>query len=180
MAIWTSVERPGYLGKHREEKYAEWNKLYGEDNWRLAWKVGKLFVDKAGAYVLYEEAYFRFFEKNMCYANWLLKDACEVYDDEVSNVDSGFDYHMQETKRTHLQDIAIRRCLLRLNMWFEGTELVRIRQEKGTHPLSVILSPGRVPYHMPETIVPPESVSWWHSGTVESWCQNNKYLQVKI
>ena len=94
-------------------------------------------------------------------------------------MDSGFDYAKQETGRTHLQDIAIRRCLLRLDMQFEGTELVRIRQEKGTNPLSMILSPGRVPFHKPELIEKPQTVSWWHKDTVESWYQNNKYLQIK-
>ncbi|OGF72904.1 hypothetical protein A3E06_00030 [Candidatus Giovannonibacteria bacterium RIFCSPHIGHO2_12_FULL_44_42] len=176
---WESIGRPGYLGKHRDNKHFLWNQLYGEGNWRLAWNVGERFVDKAGAYVLYEEAYFQFFAKNMNYAYWLVKDAGEIYDDEVSNVDSGFDYGKQETTRTHLQDIAIRRCLLRLGMWFEGTELVRIRQEEGTNPLSVILSPGRVPFHKPELIVCLETVSWWYKGTIESWYQNNKYLQAK-
>ncbi|KKT41938.1 MAG: hypothetical protein UW30_C0003G0038 [Candidatus Giovannonibacteria bacterium GW2011_GWA2_44_13b] len=181
MEKWESVERPGYLGKRHEEKHAEWNRLFGEGNWRLAWKVAENhFVDKAGAYVLYEEAYFQFFVKNMNFAHWLVKDACEIYDDEDSNVDSGFDYGKQETKRTHLQDIAIRRCLLRLGIWFEGEELVQIRQEKGTNPLSIILSPGRVPFHKPEVIEHPENLSWWHKDTIESWYQNNKYLQKKV
>ena len=105
---WESIGRPGYLGKHRDNKHFLWNQLYGEGNWRLAWNVGERFVDKAGAYVLYEEAYFQFFAKNMNYAHRLIKDACE-----------------------------------------------------------------------PELIVCLETVSWWYKGTIESWYQNNKYLQAK-
>ncbi len=93
-------------------------------------------------------------------------------------MNSGLDYTKQETKRTHIQDIAIRRSLIRLGKWFEGSELIRIRQEKGNHPLSMTLSPGRVPFHSPLLIIDPEIKGWWDSGTVESFYQSNRYLQV--
>lgn len=176
---WKSSGRPGYFGKHRDEKYQEFDAKYGKDNWRIVWKVGETFVDLPGVCALYEDAYFEFFKLNRPVLSKLIIDASEVYDDEPSNVNSGFDYAKQETGRTHLQDIAIRRCLIRMGLWFCGKELIRIRQEKGTHPLSITLSPGRVPFHRPDLIKQPELAGWWRTDTIESFYQSNKYLQIK-
>jgi len=174
---WTTLERSGYLGKHKLEKYQQWDGIYGKGNWRLAWKVGNVFVDFLGACALYEDAYFNLLKTHDPIRNQLIAEASNVYDDEPSNVNSGFDYTKQETERTHIQDIAIRRSLIRLGLWFKGTELIRIRQEKGTHPLSMTLSPGRVPFHLPELVEKPETLGWWYPETVESFYQSNKYLQ---
>jgi hypothetical protein len=176
---WETIERPSYLGKHRNEKYLEWDKKYGQNNWRIAWKWGNIFLDFLGVCVLYEDGYFNFLWRNPDILTELVTQASNVYDDELSNVESGFDYTEQETERTHIQDIAIRRSLIRMGLWFHGQELIRIRQEKGTHRLSVILSPGRVPFHVPELIETPELTAWWYPGTVESFYQSNKFLQVK-
>lgn len=176
---WITVERPGYLGKHRDEKYQEWDEKYGKGNWRLVWKVGETFVDFLGVCALYEDAYFEFLRNNSDILSQLITEASNVYDDEPSNVESGLDYTKQETPRTHIQDIAIRRSLIRLGLWFRGKELIRIRQEKGRHPLSITLSPDQVPFHRPDLIEKPELERWWHLGTVESFYQSNRVLQVK-
>lgn len=178
--IWSTVYfRPGYFGKHRDAKIEALNSIFGKGKWRLAWKAGETFVDFLGACALYEDAYFEFLKNNPAVLRQLLAEAINVYDDEPSNVASEFDYAKQETKRTHIQDIAIRRAVIRLGLWFRGSELIRIRQEKGTHPLSVTLSPGRVPFHRPDLIEKPELAGWWHSGTVESFYQANKFLQIR-
>lgn len=178
-AKWLTVERPSYLGKNRDKKYQQWNEKYGKDNWRLAWQVGEIFVDFLGVCALYEDAYFEFLTNNPSILKQLISQASEVYDDELSNVNSGFDYKKQETKRTHIQDIAIRRSLIRMGRWFHGEELIRIRQEKGTHLLSVTLSPGRVPFHRSDLIKQPEIEGWWHLKTVEAFYQSNRFLQTK-
>lgn len=174
-----TVERPGFLGKRRDEKYRQWDEKYGKGNWRLAWKVGEMFVDFLGVCALYEDAYFAFLREHYNVRRMLMAEASDVYDNELSNVESGLDYTKQETSRTHIQDIAIRRSLIRMGLWFRGRELIRIRQDKGMHFLSVILSPGRVSFHRPEFIEVPELKGWWHPKTVESFYQSNKVLQVK-
>jgi hypothetical protein len=177
---WTTLERPGYLGKHRDERFREWDSKYGAGNWRLTWRIGEIYVDFLGACALYEDAYHHFLSTNPAIFNQLITEACEVYDDELSNVESGFDYTKQETARTHIQDIAIRRSVIRMGLWFRGKELIRIRQEKGTHPLSVTLSPGRVPFHRLDLISQPEPTGkWWYPGTVEAFYQSNRVLQIK-
>lgn len=176
---WITIERPRYLGGRRDEKYREWEERYGKGNWRLVWKVGETFVDLLGVCALYEDAYFEFLRNNPEILNRLIAEASNVYDDEPSNILSGFDYTKQETIRTHIQDIAIRRALIRMGCWFQGKAPIRIRQEKGTHPLSITLSPGRVPFHRPDLIEKPELERWWYPGTVESFYQSNRFLQVK-
>ena len=176
---WIKVGRPGYFGKYRDKRFQEWNEEYGEGNWRLVWKVGEIFVDFLGVCALYEDAYYEFLRSHPEILEHLIADGINVYDDEVSNVKSGFDYLKQETQRTHIQNIAIRRALIRMGLWFKGKELIRIRQEKGTHPLSITLSPGRVPFHKPELIQREEIKGWWNTETVESFYQSNRYLQIK-
>jgi hypothetical protein len=129
--------------------------------------------------MLYEDAYLAHLQANQDQLLILVNGACDVYDDAPSNVTSGLDYQAQETSRTHLQDIAIRRCLVRLGHWFQGSELIRIRDDQGDHPLSLKLSPGRVLFHRPDLIILPELIGWWESGSVESFYQSNKQLQVR-
>ena len=152
---------------------------YGKGNWRLVWDIGGNSVGRDGVVMLYEDAYYEFLRKNPDVLERLLRDASDVYDDAPSNVQSGFDYAKQETDRTHLQDISIRRCVLRLGRKFAGKSLVQIRDTQGSHPLSVTLSPGQVPFHMPALIKQPEATGWWKPGSTESFYQSNRILQVK-
>lgn len=177
---WRTVGRPGYLGKRRDATFAKWDLKYGKGNWRLVWKVGRMILGTLGVCTLYEDAYFAFLNNHPEIVEQLVSEASNVYDDEQSNVNSGLDYTKQETARTHIQDIAIRRCLVRLGLWFKGSDLMRIRQEKGTHLLSITLSPGNVPFHHPEWITQPELTGWWKSGSVEAFYQSNRVMQVKV
>lgn len=177
---WTNVERPGYLGKHRDEKFKKWDTKYGKGNWRLGWVFGSARLDFLGACRVYEDAYYEFLLKRPDILIQLVEEASDVYDDEPSNIHCGLDYTKQETKRTHVQDIAIRSCLARMGTWFTGEELIHIRQEKGNHPLSVTLSPGRVPFHQPGLIHKSSMApKWANIGSVEDFYQSNRYLQVK-
>ncbi len=176
---WTAIGRPGYLGAQRDDRYAEWNRRYGAGNWRLVWLVEGAHKPFPEAVALYEEAYLRFLIGRPEILNELLREACDVYDDAESNITSGLDYARQETGRTHLQDIALRRCIARLGRRFEGGHLIQIRDRLGEHPLSLALSPGRVPYHRPEHILQPQLEGWWLPGSVESFYQTNRLLQIR-
>lgn len=160
------------------QQFAKWTDEFGPNQWRLVWRVKDFYTDYLGACALYEDAYFEFFQTHPGVLKELVSVASEVYDDRPSNIDAGFDYRSQETERTHIQDIAIRRSLVRHGVWFKGKRPIRIRQEKGFHPLSVTLSPGNVPFHRPELIEKPQLVGWWKSDSVEAFYQSGRYLQV--
>lgn len=174
---WQTVGRTGYLGAKRDEKRKECDEKYGKENWRVVWKIKNVYVGESGAYALYEDAYFEFFRKHPDILTRLISEASDVYDDSLSNVNCGLDYALQETNRTHLQDIAIRRSLIRLGVWFKGKIPVQIRDKIGVSQLSMTLSPGQVPFHIPEIIEKPELQGWWGNSSVESFYQSNKLLQ---
>lgn len=179
MSQWKMVGRPGYLGKERDERYAQWDRAYGVGVWRLVWKFGEVVTDFTGACAIYEDAYHCFLERNLRIRRRLIKEARDIYDDAPSNVDSCLDYTKQETARTHVQDIAIRRSLVRMGLRFQGSNLIQIRDKLGDHPLSLVLSPGRVPFHRCDLIEQPELQGWWRPASVEAFYQSNRYLQVK-
>jgi hypothetical protein len=178
MTIWQTVERPGYFGRHRDEKYRGYDQQYGASNWRIAWQIGERVGGLEEAVMLYEDAYFAFMKGNSAMIDQLVAEALDVYDDSPSNVQSRLNYLAQETNRTHLQDVAIRRCLVRLGRCFQGQKLIQIRDALGDHPLSLVLSPGQVPFHRPELILQPELEGWWLPSSVEAFYQSNKLLQV--
>ena len=176
---WKIIKRPGYFGKQRDKLHREHNKTYGKNNWRITWLVNKKIFSKEEILLLYEDSYFNFLKKHPKVLQQLINEAKDVYDDAASNVKSQLDYSKQETNRTHYQDIAIRRCVVRFGLRFKGRKLIQIRDYKGKHPLSLKLSPGRIPFHMPKLIKKPELDGWWQHGSVESFYQSNKVLQVK-
>ena len=176
---WVTLKRPGYLGKKRNEKYAQWDAEYGKGNWRFVFFFGQAMLDFLGVCAIYEDAYYQFLDKKSKILEQLILEASDVWDDEESNVHSGFDYLKQETGRTHIQDIAIRRVVARMGLCFKGEEPIRIRDKDGPHPLSLILSPGQVPFHRPDKIILNQLEGWWQPGSVESFYQSNKFLQRK-
>ena len=179
---WKTVERPGYFGSKRARKQQEFDQHFGSGNWRLAWTLGEdgPLLDRTGMQMLYEDAYYQFLLLNPEVLEELVALASDVYDDALSNLDSGLDYNVQETERTHVQDIAIRRALTRLQRVFRGSEPMQIRDNLGEHPLSLTLSPGQVPFHLPHLLEAPELEGWWLPGSVESFYQSNKVLQERL
>ena len=107
-------------------------------------------------------------------------DTCE------SNINSRFDYSIQETPNNHIHDIAIRRAVMRLGYWFTGTkkELLHVRGDYNP------LSPHSIPFHIPETILSgvdikdyPNKGCWWNNlgvmNSIEAFYQYNKVLVVE-
>lgn len=187
---WRDAGRPGYLGSKRDEMYSGWDHLYGRGRWMLGWKLRQeLYTDYLGACALYEDAYFIFLTRVTPETlESLIRRASNVYDVDPSDVDSKLDYHVQQHGRTHVQDIAIRRVLIRLGRWFQGDQCIQIRFHKqipGKSPvdrLSLLLNPGSVPFHMPELIEWPfgsGTTEWYQSHSVEAFYQFNKHLLVR-
>jgi ADP-ribose pyrophosphatase YjhB (NUDIX family) len=176
-AEWQAVGFPGYAGKAKSPRDALRDKLYGRGNWKTAFVWGDDLVERDFALQLYEDAYYEFFRGHPDTLQWLCKTASDVYDNAETNIDSGHDYSVQEADSIHLQDIAIRRSLIRLGRRFLGDHLVEVRgrDSEGYH-----LNPGQVPFHIPEMIQHREgNPEWIRAGSIEDFWQSNKVLVVR-
>ena len=184
---WKLVDNtsPGYVGKRRNDLWANRDAKYGEGNWQTVWLVEGYYLEYEEACRLYEEAYFEYFKRRPELLEHLLEVASNVYDDEPSNVESGFDYSKRGELRTHIQDIAIRNCVKRFGREFKGDKLIQIRDRIGVHPLSLALSPGQVPFHRAELLSIPDNLeeirakAWWLPASVEDFYQRAKRLVVR-
>lgn len=181
---WETIDRPGYFGKSRNEIEQKFDLTYGPENWRIAWQWGSGVIDKPVALQIYEDGYYEFLKKKPELIHWLVSNYEDVYDDNVSNVHSGLDYRIQETNATHLQDIAVRRSLLRHGHWFNGSGLLQVR---GNDKQGRVFSPFKIPFHLPHMIYPgkvnePTEELLKKYGvpeSIEMFYQRNKLLQVK-
>lgn len=173
---WKTVLRPGYFGKKREEKHKAFDDEFGEGNWRIVWLWNGGIIFSDFAYSIYEDGYYHDSFNRPEVWKELINAASEIYDHVESDVESGFDYRIQKSSATHLQDIAIRRVIFRRGWKFQGRELVQIR---GFGYWGKKLSPGRVPFHIPDMIFRPHFRGWWDDNTVEDFYQSNKVVQVR-
>ena len=179
---WKTIERPGYLGKKRDEVHGKWDQQFGKDNWKIAYQWGNGIVSREIGIQLYEDGYYEFFNKERSTLEWLVSTASDVYHTAPTNAQEGFDYTNQGTANNHIHDVAIRRAVLRLGKQFKGDHQMHVRW---TGSEGYRLNPGVVPFHLPEMIIPGEindyggKGSWWFENTIEDFYQKNKVLQVR-
>ena len=172
------IERPGYFGAKRDQKIAALNEKYGEDNWTLVWWSKD--TDYALEYekacrVFYEYSYWRYLSDHPELVDWICEYK-ECFDNDITNIQSGCDYTIQEAYSTHIQDIAVRNCLKQFGRWFQGTrdELLQIRSHSSN---GFKLGPGNLPYFDPKAICEPSKCPHWaNKGSVEDFWQSNKYV----
>jgi len=182
-----------YIGRRKAEIYSDFGEQFGKDDWLPAHFFNGKIISREEGYLVYEEAYYEFLKNNPRIRERLIAAASEVYDIAPSNVDSGLDYSKQECDATHLQDISVRRALVRLRLEeqgksynpqnlpeievFEGDHLVQIRDHT-TEGYRFGLNPGQVPFHRSELILDTDQKGWWNPDSVEGWYQRNKVLLV--
>lgn len=178
---WTTIERPGFLGKKRDEICKGWDVRYGQRNWRIAYTWCGQVIPREFAIQLYEDGYYEFFKTapGIDALMWLTNVASDVYDTSSSNIEAGLDYYKQETLNNHIHDVAIRRAILRLGCWFYGDHLVHVRW---IHSEGFRVNPGVVPFHRRNNIESSEINDyggkgiWWNKGSIEDFYQRNKVL----
>lgn len=175
--VWKTLDRPGFFGRKRDEVVRGYNECFGEGNWRIMWTWNDELIPKDLAYHLYEDGYYADSFRREDLWRELIATASEVYDHQPSDVQSGLDYLVQNSHSTHLQDISIRRVVVRRGWRFQGDKLVQVRKHK--EYWGDKLSPGKVSFHLPELIVVPHLESWWDKNSIEDFYQSNKVLQVR-
>jgi hypothetical protein len=158
-----------------------WNRRYNRDGWRLRWRVGDVLYSQAAVSSLYEDAYYHLLAADGgSLAQQVVQTARDVYDHAEDDVVSDLDYGIQQAVSTHLQDIAVRRVLVRLGLWFRGKHLLRLRKpddDPTGDSLGALLDSGRVPFHCPDLVTRPLLEGWWNPLSVECCYQFNKILQ---
>lgn len=174
--MYETIDRLGYVGFKRKHLLKKFDEQYGVDNWRISWQWGETILPQSLAVQLYEDAYHEFFKSHLADLDWIVKTASDVYDISPKDIESGLDYSAQNQTATHLQDIAIRRVILRLDRKFGGDHLVQIR---GKNSEGARYNPGFIKFHLPKMIVKPSLTGWWQEDSIEDFYQSNKILQVR-
>lgn len=166
-----------YAGFKRPQIERNLDKTFGKENWQEAHFIDGNVITKQKAYKIYEESYYEFLKSRPDVLEWLVNTASEVYDIQPSNIESGCDYNKQECTAVHLQDIAVRNVLKRLDRKFKGDHPVQIRGHKTE---GYVLNPGQVPFHEPDKILSSgnNQKKWWRKDSVEEWYQSSKALLV--
>lgn len=185
--VWQQLDNnsPSYEGKMRNENIASRNEKFGEGKWIIGWVSGDLVLEYEEICRVYEDGYYEYLKWRPELLEHLSAIASEVYDDDVTNIASGQDYNKKGDIVTHIQDISIRRCMVRFGKAFCGPEPVQIRDAKGKIAISKALSPGQVPFHLPKLITSPDNLAeirasqWWLPGSVEDFYQLNKRMFIK-
>ena len=155
---WTRIiHELGYIGKNTQI-YDNINAKFGPGNWLRAHIFDSKVLSYDDALKLYEKSYLRFFKTHPDELEWLTETASEVYDNSLTNIESGLDYNIQETESTHLQDIAIRRALKALGKEFNGNHPFEIR---GYQSEGYCLNPGQVKFIDSEKIIDSGKETWW-------------------
>lgn len=175
---WEVIERPGYLGETRDARFAEWNEAFGEGNWDFRWFDGPwavLWFENMCA--LYARSYLVFLRTHKDILDELRKVASDVFCYVSQEMVAGLDYSLcQETKRTHIADIAIRDAMKKLGEEFAGEKPLQILGRGAQSGLGKILSPGNVPFCDPGSIKKPELRGSWLHGSVASYYHSNRHL----
>jgi hypothetical protein len=172
---WRTLGRPHYFGRNRDHWRRAYDYRFGPHGWRIRHVVCGEVLELPVAAHHCADAYVAFLKSRPDLLDWLCAIASDVYLTAHSNVRSGLDYAVQETKVEHVHDIALRNALTQLGRQFAGEKLLRL---SGRGRESMTLSPGVVPFHRPEWIVQPILEHWWQPDSIECFWQSNKVLQI--
>jgi len=155
---WEIAERPGYFGPKRDELVHKWDQEFG--NWKVVWDWCGYFLEMSEALQIYEDGYSEFVKNNLTLAESITAKYENIIDNAESNVQSGFDYTIQEAKTNHYHDIALRRAFMRNGLKFRGEGLLEIR---GPKSVGAFWDPANVPFHKPYDIYKGE-IKDYHEG----------------
>lgn len=187
--FWTTVERPGYFGKSREEQEKEWNQKYGKSGWRIAWETpeGEIltFDDIILEYIL---GYVEYFRQHPDEATYLTGNFSFGYDKELITREQAFDpyaLYQKPGKANQFHHVAMNIALENiLHLPFQGKEPIKIRAGKPgtpveTWPAGWRWQPGLIPCVHPELIAEVDFPNrWWEKGSIEDLYQSDKVLRV--
>jgi hypothetical protein len=151
----------GDFGRDRDRTIRLYNKKVGEGNWFWGFRAKRNLYSWDLGMQFYEDAYWNLFRTNVK----LLKEVLqyqEVFILSPKDIESGLDYRCQKDMENHYCDIAIRRSLRRLGVWFKGTD------ERSLNLAGSRLNPQIVKFHLKHLLDAGED------DCVESWIFNHR------
>jgi hypothetical protein len=102
------------------------NKKVGQGNWFWGFQLKTGLYSWGYGLQIYEDAYWCFLKDNLTSLKELVKNYGDVYVIDKLDLLSGLNYKKQLQSEDHYADIAIRRSLRRLGLWFKGDMLLKI------------------------------------------------------
>lgn len=159
------IEVPLDLNVERDKFIKGLNSKLGKGDWFWGFRVGKKLYAWSWGIQLYEDAYYDFLKQHPKHIRTLV-DYSNVYVCDRHDLDAGLDYKKQMQLKDHFPDIALRRCLVRLGVWFKGMDILKIPGSE--------LDDACVPFHLPHLIHKPDGVS-----SIRSWLSNRLIVVAK-
>jgi hypothetical protein len=188
--VWQTVERPGYLGKKKDETFRLWNEKYGEGGWRIVNEManGEIFSHEDIIWKVYVPGYVAHFLKNPDQAKFITDNYSYTYDKDLVTKEQAFDIYALYNKpgvANQFHNVALNLALeYYLGYQFKGARPLQVREGKpGTpdseQPEGFMWSPGRILSVRPD-LIPAVDLqgAWWGKGSIEDLYQKSKALQI--
>lgn len=154
----------GDLGKNRDKFIQKVTRSAGKGNWFWTFRCNNKLYSWEMGMQMYEDAYWQFLRNDVSLVKELV-GYFNVYVLDRHDIDSSINYKHQLNERDHYPDIALRRCLVRLGVWFQGKEILRIPATK--------FNDCNVPFHLPHLIQKPDD-----KKSIKSWLDSNRYIVI--
>ena len=152
----------GNLGKNRDKFLGKVGKQAGRGNWFWAFRCkAKLYSWELGMQ-MYEDAYWNFLRNDISSIKELISKH-NVFVHDRHDIDSLFNYKHQTSHSDHYSDIAIRRCLIRMGVWFQGSDIFDLKDTK--------FIDSNVSFHLPHLIE-------GDNKSALSWLNENRYIVI--
>lgn len=153
----------GDLGKNRDSYLNKVSRVVGKDNWYWAFRVKKKLYSWEFGFQLYEDAVWEYLKSKPLLLESLILNYSDVFSLNRFDTESVLDYKKQTQNSDHYNDIAIRRCLVRFGVWFQGKDLLNLAKTDYCEK--------HIPFHLPHLI---ES----ENKSIKSWLDNNRYIVI--
>jgi len=188
--FWRTIERPGYLGKKKDETFQAWTEKYGDGSWRIVNETStkEIYSYEDIIFKVYVPGYMEYFLSHLNDLKFVTENFSFGYDKDPTDKRSAFDIYALYNKpgianQFHHAafNIAIEQ---RLGIPFRGINPVQVREGKpGTldnlQPNGYRWSPGRIPCTISELIPKPHISGWWSYNSIEDFYQSTKALQIR-
>lgn len=187
---WRTIERPGYLGKRKDEAFSDWTEKYGKGNWRIVneTNTGEIYTYEDIIFTVYVPGYTAYFQSHSDELDFIVENFSFGYDKDLIDRKKAFDIYALYNKpgiANQFHHVAFNIAIeQQLDMQFRGQKSVQVREGKpGTpdsqQPTGYRWSPGRIPCTIPYLIPEPHISGWWSYNSIEDFYQSTKSLQIK-